>query len=106
MLILNIKEGDFDRSEVSGKILDKLGELSLTIRLSYEPTQNEVTPREIQERLSPRKALSNRIENELGKEFEALGYDLYNELSKQNIQGAQEISDSFYEKQYNVKKGE
>lgn len=42
----------------------------------------------------------------MGEEFEALGYDLYKQLSKQNIQEAQDISDTFYEEHYTVKKGE
>jgi DNA repair exonuclease SbcCD nuclease subunit len=106
VLLLNIKEGNFDRSDVSTKIYDKLGPLSLTIRLSYEPTEIDVSVPEVQERLSPRVALTNRIKEELGEEFEGLGYDLYKQLSKQNIQGAQEISDSFYDEHYNVKEGE
>lgn len=106
VLLLNIKEGNFDRSDVSARIYDKLGELSLTIRLSYEPTNIVIPPGKINEKLSPRAALSKRIKNELGEEFEGLGYDLYKQLSKQNIQGAQEISDSFYEEHYNANKGE
>lgn len=106
VLLLNIKEGNFDRSDVSSRIYDKLGELSLTIRLTYEPTEMDITIPGNQKRLSPKVALSNRIKEELGEEFEVLGYDLYKQLSKQNIQEAQDISDTFYEEHYTVKKGE
>ena len=72
----------------------------------YEPTEIDIPGNENQEKLSPKVALSNRIKEELGEEFEALGYDLYKQVSKQNIQEAQDISDTFYEEHYTVKKGE
>ncbi|MBR0472001.1 MAG: DNA repair exonuclease [Methanosphaera sp.] len=104
VLILNIKEGDFERSEVSGKIYDKLGDISLSVRLSYEPTIIIDDHEEIDDLLSPKMALINRINNELNEHFESLGVDLYSSLAKRDMEEAKEISDTFYEKFYN--KGE
>ena len=102
VLILNIKEGDFKRSDVSTRIIDKLGELSLNIRLSYEPTLTN-GPDTVKQRISNKEALSNRIKNELGEEFETLGFDLYEHLSKQNLEEAIEVSDAFFNNFYNKK---
>lgn len=104
ILLLNIKEGKFERSEVSGKVIDKLGELALSIKLSYEPTIEEGEIIDNPDLLSPEKALSEKIKNELGDHLEVLGLDLYDTLSKRNLEAAKEVSDTFYEKFYN--KGE
>lgn len=102
ILLLNIKEGNFERSEVSSKVYEKLGDLSLSIRLSYEPTIDESEEIiEDPDLLSPEKALSEKIKKELGDHLEVLGLDLYDSLSRQNLEAAKEVSDTFYEKFYN-----
>lgn len=98
VLILNIVEGNFERSEVSSKIYEKLEDLSLSIRLSYEPTEIVIDKPEA-DLLSPKKALREKIKS-VDEKLETLGVDLYDSLSKQNLESAKEIADTFYQKFY------
>lgn len=101
VVILNIKEGKFDRSEVSEKIYKKLGSISLTVRLSYEPTTDRTDGPEItEELLNPIKALKDKIGKELNSDLEDLGVELYRNLSKKQLEEAKEYSDTYFNKFY------
>lgn len=101
VIILTIKEGNFEKSEVSGKIYEKLNRISLTTRLNYEPTELTEKPEQIENLLSPIQALKREIDTCLGEPLEELGVQLYKELSKQQILEAKEVADTFYNKFYN-----
>ncbi len=102
LLIINVNEGDFDRSEVLQKVEDKLEDLSLTIRLTYSPTEvidpgegDSETPN-----LDADELIIKHLEEYEDDSISNLGLDLYKTLSKKNIEEAEEISDSFYKKHY------
>lgn len=99
ILILTIKEGNFETSEVSGKIYEKLENLALSIRLSYEPTETDVNT-DPENLLSPIQALKERIKNELDENLENMGVELYKSLHKQNIEESKEIADTYFKKIY------
>ncbi|RAP51327.1 MAG: hypothetical protein BZ138_05420 [Methanosphaera sp. rholeuAM270] len=100
IVILNIQEGSFERSEVSEKVYDKIGDLCLSIKLSYEPTIIDGGVEDPKKLLSHHEALSEEIEGHIGKEHIVWGISLYENLSKQNLEGALESSEKFFEEHY------
>ncbi len=100
ILILNIVEGDFERSEVAKRIYDKLGEISLSIRLTYAPTELiDESIGGIDDDITAEYLLDEKLEK-YGKDVQVLGLELYKNLSIKNISEAKKISDRFYEEVY------
>ena len=108
VLIISVNEGDFDRADVSQRVYDKLEELSLTIRLTYNPTKIEDPdgPR-IDDDLTAEKLILEQLNKAFKDDtISNLGVDLYKTLSKKNTEEAEEISDRFYNKHYHNTDGE
>ena len=99
VLLLTIEEGDFERSNVSKKVYEQLGDITLNIRLTYKPTE-EITPKPIGTSIySPEKVLKEVIDEKYENEkITRLSVDLYKELSIRNTEEAKRISDKFLDK--------
>lgn len=103
VLILTVKDGDFERSDVAKRIYDQLEDIALTIRLSYEPTPIDDGPvTERPEKLTPEALIMKELgEAHSDEKIAQLGVDLYSSLSRQNLEEAQTVADTFYNKRYN-----
>lgn len=101
IVYLTIKEGDFDRTEVSTKINDKLGKLTLTLRIKYEPTDTSTKLLENLDEndLSPEYIIKEKL-NEYGEDISTLGVSLYKNLSNHEIGEARKISDKYYHERF------
>ncbi len=103
IVILTVKEGDFDRSDVVQRVYDKLGDITLTIKLSYEPTETDDTDdhERIYEQLTPEKLIKDRalelFENETIAE---MSVELYTALSNKNLENAQKVTENYYTENY------
>lgn len=108
VLIISVNEGDFDRADVSQRVYDKLEELSLTIRLTYNPTDIEDNQKHpIDDDLTAEKLILERLNEDFKDDtISNLGVDLYKTLSKKNTEEAEEISDRFYNRHYHNTDGE
>ena len=105
VLILTIEEGDFNRSDVSKRVYEQLGDITLNIRLTYKPTE-EIMDGPIKKSIySPEKVLEEVIDEEYEKDkkITRLGVDLYKELSIRNTEEAKRISDKFLEEYHSNK---
>ena len=109
ILNLTIKGGMFEIKEVHGKIHDKLGKHTLTLRMKYEPNEDTTETPELEENLSPEYLIKEELENKYGKDYtqiSKLGVDLYSELSKNNVDEAKKISQHYYSQEYEDKSDE
>ncbi len=102
VLIITVKEGKFDRTEVASKVYDKLEDLCLTIRLTYQPTDDTPSgPKDSPEKLSPEEVIKEQLKERFGDDKIAqFGVELYQSLSKRNIEDAEVISEEYYAKRY------
>ena len=112
ILILNIVEGNFNRTDVSARIYEQFEDLTLSIRLSFEPTIlddtnkpipdiNDLNPRSMLE-IKLKEKYSEGVDEEYGKEISTLGVGLYDNLIQQNLEEAVRISKDYYNKHYGL----
>lgn len=107
VLILTVKEGDFNSSDVAQRVYDKLGDISLTIRLNYNPTLTKPgTDGQDKPALSPEMLIREQLSEYNNEYISQLGVDLYEALIEKNTEQAEEISQSFYDKYYKNNNGE
>ncbi|WP_084790347.1 DNA repair exonuclease [Methanosphaera sp. WGK6] len=97
---LTIRYGDFDRSEVDEKIKNELGEITLTLRMKFEPTQNddELINNIEENNLTPEHVIKEKLETDYGEEIATLGLELYKQLSIKDLNNAKEVADIYYNK--------
>lgn len=102
VLILTVKEGNFDRSDVASRVYEKLEDLALTIRLSYQPSDDENEPEnETPIELSPEEIIKKELEEIYQDEsIGQFGVELYSALTKNKISDAEEITEEYYKKRY------
>lgn len=106
VLLLTVKEGDFDRSDVAKRVYDKLGKVTLTVRLKYEPTIiNDKRNDEGKNKLNAEELIKEKVTEAFGEDIGQMSVDLYKALSKKDLLEAQEITETYYNKRYN-KEGE
>lgn len=110
VVLLTITEGDFKQSEVAEKVYEKLKEVTLNVRLRYQPTEDipgnndPDKPRKFDPRSVLQDELAKTFEGETENEITKLGVSLYDMLSSRNLKEAIEISDNFFEKHYTEEK--
>lgn len=105
LVILTIRNGNFERSEVSDKVHEKLDDVSLIIRLEYSLTENLNDDKEEldldSEKLKPEYYIHNKILNEIGDESVAqLALKLYQSLSENNMEASETLSDEYFKERY------
>lgn len=106
VLLLTIEEGDFERSDVSKRVYEQLGDITLNIRLTYKPTEEIIKgPDEKISTYSPEKVLKEIIDEKYdnNEKITQLSVDLYKELSIRNSEEAKRISDKFIDEYYTNK---
>lgn len=104
VVILNIRHGNFERSEVSEKIHEKLDDITLNIRIEYNPIDDMTDDIESYEEmnLEPEYFIRQRLTQELGsEEIATLGINLYKNLPE-NIDEAFLIAEDFFKEQYQI----
>ncbi len=108
VLLLTIKDGNFDRGDVSRIIKEKLDNLALTIRTSYQPTEIDDEGRPIEKPfLKPEELINEKLsEKYQNKDVGQLGVDLYRSLSRHDLEETYNISETFYNKKFKKATGE
>ncbi|RAP45105.1 MAG: hypothetical protein BZ135_06475 [Methanosphaera sp. rholeuAM6] len=106
VLLINVKEGDFDKSEVSEKVYDKLKDLSLIIKLTYNPDIIIHGPSGENPKVRAEELIIEHLKEFKDEKITNLGLDLYKTLSQKNTEEAEEISERFYKKYYYNIEGE
>lgn len=108
VLLINVKDGNFDRSDVSRMIKEKLDNLALTIRISYQPTEIIDGPeREEGKFLKPEELIHEKLSTKYqNDDVGQLGVDLYRSLTKHDIEETYNISETFYNKKFKTPTGE
>lgn len=107
VVYLTIQNGDFDRTDVATIIYDKLEDITLTLKITYEPTADNIQlPDNIDENnITPEYMIQERLTEKFSNEdIATLGMELYKNLSSRNIPEARTITDKYYDKFYNNNK--
>ena len=107
ILLITVKEGNFSKNDVYKKINNKLGNFALSIKISYQPTEDDIPENESGEKkyLKAEELICEKLKMKYqNKNVGQLGVDLYRSLSAQDKNEAYDISKTFYNKQF--KKGE
>lgn len=102
VVILTVKEGKFDRSDVASRVYEILEDLTLIIRLSYQPSDDDdESGGEPVIELSPEEIIKNELEEKYEDEsIGQFGVELYSALAKNNTSDAEEITKEYYYKRY------
>ncbi len=107
ILILTVKDGDFNSSDVANKVYDKLGDISLTIKLNYNPTTIIIDgPDPELPELSPQMLIREQLSEFENENISQLGVELYEALIDKNLELAEDISQTFYDKHYKNSDGD
>lgn len=107
VVIIEVKDGLFDKTDVSGRIIEKLGDLALTLRLSYHPTEEEGSNDTGGTYLKPEELICRRLSEKYdNRDIGQLGVDLYRTLCNHDLEGTYNISETFYNNKFKTTKGE
>ena len=96
---LTIKNGNFEKSEVSQKIYQKLNQYTLRTKIITDITELTTPPEtDSEETVTPVSLIQEYLNEDFGEEISKLGINLYTELSQGNLPMSKKIAENFYEK--------
>lgn len=108
VLLINVVEGNFDKADVSEKITEKLEDIALKIKLSYQPTEDEETIiTKGENALNAEELICEKLSETYNNKYVGqLGVDLFRALSNHELEETYNISETFYNNKFKMTKGE
>ena len=104
ILNITVGGGDFSSSEVNERIMNQLADYSLRIRLHFDQNKNKEEELIVSDSIGARQSLAEVLKGKYNNEdITNLGLDLFDTLSKGDIETADLISNEFYKNHYESK---
>ena len=100
ILILQINNVDSDTGAIYDMINDELGDLSLMIRPTFNTVEGDIDEIFVRDNpVGPKELIKERLEG-YGTNVDKLAIDLYELLSKDKLEDAQDVIDQYYSQHY------